>query len=134
MYTIDDIEKVRHGDGRIEIIPCDATVELLALGLDEMGLSLPLIEERDGDAIWDYLEGLDIEIGQVESEGMFAISEYEEQTCRAVDEFNLDDDEYIDYGRLNDRIASVLQKIEDGTFDPLVKIKWRRQRKESDAE
>ncbi|MBQ3736031.1 MAG: hypothetical protein II855_03755 [Candidatus Methanomethylophilaceae archaeon] len=127
MYSIDKIVKVNHDDGRMEIVPCDATIELIALNLKEMGLSIPLVEERDGETLWDYLTGIDIEIGQVEDD-LIATRKYNEQVGRAVDEFNLDTDEYIDYGKLNERLAKILERIEAGSFEPYVKIKWRKRR------
>ena len=126
MYSIDQIIKVEHEGGRVEIIPCDATIELIALNLREMGLSLPLIEEKDDDILWEYLVGLDVEIGQVESDGIFPTEEYNEQTGRAVDEFNLRDYEYIDYDKLNERIGVILEKIGSGNFEPCVKDRWRK--------
>ena len=126
MYRIDQIKKVLYPNGSIEIIPCDATVELLVLGLKEMKMSLPLSYERNHDAIWEYLNGLDIEIGQNETEGLRPTRKYSDQVCRAVDEFNLDDNEYIDYDKLNKRIEKILKEIEAGTFEPYVKVRWRR--------
>ena len=41
---------------------------------------------------------LDVEIGQEEGE-RYPSREYDEQVTRAVDEFNLEDNEYIDYYR-----------------------------------
>ena len=129
MYLIGDIEKIRHDDGRIEVIPCDQTVELLALELYGMGLSFP-VKEGDGDAILDRFTDLDAEIGQVESEGVRATRKYGEQVCRAVDEFNIDEGEYIDYQKLNERLDAVFGLMEEGTFEPYVKRKWRRPSKD----
>jgi len=126
VYKIDQIVKIDHKDGRVEIIPCDATIELIALNLKEMGLSLPLVEEKDEDTIFEYLTGLDNEIGQVEPDGIRPTEEYDEQTCRAVDEFNLEDNEYIDYNKLNERICAILGRIESGSFEPCVKTKWKK--------
>ena len=42
-----------------------------------------------------------------------------------MDEFNLDDDEYIDYAKLNEKLKAVLDSMEAGTFVPMVKKKWR---------
>ena len=44
----------------------------------------------------------------------------------SVDEFNLDDNEYMDYGSLNGRLKKVLDSMEAGTFVPRVKIRWRK--------
>ena len=126
MYLIDQIKKVQHTDGRIEIIPCDTTVELLALNLKDMNVSLPLSEGRDSDTLWEYLNGLDIEIGQAEAEGLRATRKYSDQVCRAVDEFNLDENEYIDYDELSRRMEMIFKEIEAGTFEPYVKVRWRR--------
>ena len=119
MYRISMIEKVPHGDGRIEVIPCDRTVELVALEMSDMGLSYPLCED-DGDIILDRFTDMDAEIGQIENVGRFT-AEYDEQVTRAVDEFNLDDDEYIDYGSLNIRLKRILDSMDAGTFVPSVK-------------
>ncbi len=129
MYSIKDIEKIRHDDGRIEVVPCDHTVELLALELYGMGLSFP-VKEEDEEAISDRFTDMDAEIGQVESEGIRPTSKYNEQVCRAADEFNLDEDEYIDYQKLNERLDAVFGLMEEGTFEPYVKRKWRRPSKD----
>ena len=75
-----------------------------------------------------YLNGLDIEIGQAEAEGLRATRKYSDQVCRAVDEFNLDENEYIDYDELSRRMEMIFKEIEAGTFEPYVKVKWRRTR------
>ena len=128
MYSIDRIVKVKRDDGRTEIVPCDMTVELLALELGNMGLSYP-VSEDDELAIFDRFAEMDAEIGQVEDE-MRATRKYDEQVCRAVDEFNYEDDEYIDYETLNRRLKGILDRMDAGTFVPAVKIKWRRIRKD----
>ena len=122
MYRIVMIEKVRHGE-RTEVIPCDATVELLALELSAIGISYP-VSEDDGGRVLDRFTDLDAEIGQEEGERS-PTREYDEQVARAVDEFNLEEDEYIDYAKLNVRLKAVLDRMEAGTFVPMVKKKWR---------
>lgn len=77
MYSIRDLLMVRHEGGRAEMVVCDGTLELMAEGLEKMGLSLPL-KEDDEDAIFEYLESLDIEIGQRESEKEYPTPEYDE--------------------------------------------------------
>ena len=47
-----------------------------------------------------------------------------------MDEFNYEDDEYIDYEVLNRRLKEILDRMDAGTFVPSVKIKWRRIRKD----
>ena len=42
LYSIHQIVKVRHDDGRMEIVPSDSTVRFIAENLDAMNLSLPL--------------------------------------------------------------------------------------------
>ncbi len=131
MYSISKIVKIKHDDGRIEIIPCDATIELLALELERIGISYP-VGIDDEEAIFHRFEDMDAEIGFVEEE-MWATKKYDEQVCRAVDEFNYDDDiEFIDYEELNRRLRIVLDRMEDGTFEPYVKIKWRKRRHTSE--
>ena len=124
MYSIRDLQRVRHEGGRAEMVVCDGTLELIAEGLEEMGLSLPL-KEDDEDAIFEYLESLDIEIGQRESEKAYPTPEYDEQVCRAVDEFNLED-EFIDYDSVNRRLGIILERIDHGTYAPSVPEKWKR--------
>lgn len=127
MYTIYDIVKVKHDDGRVETVPCDETVELLALELSNMGLSYPVGPE-DEEAIHERFLSMDVEIGQVEDE-FWPTWKYNYQVGRAFDEFNLiEDNEYIDYDELNRRLRAVLDRMEDGTFEPYVKIKWRRRK------
>ena len=86
-------------------------------------LSLPL-KEDDEDAIFEYLESLDIEIGQRESEKAYPTPEYNEQVCRAVDEFNLED-EFIDYDSVNRRLGMILERMDHGTYVPSVPVKWK---------
>ncbi|MBR3410600.1 MAG: hypothetical protein IKG94_07505 [Candidatus Methanomethylophilaceae archaeon] len=124
MYSIRDLQRVRHEGGRAEMVVCDGTLELIAEGLEKMGLSLPL-KEDDEDAIFEYLESLDIEIGQRESEKAYPTPEYDEQVCRAVDEFNLED-EFIDYDSVNRRLGIILERIDHGTYAPSVPEKWKR--------
>ena len=124
MYSIRDLQRVRHDGGRAEMVVCDGTLELIAEGLEKMGLSLPL-KEDDEDAIFEYLESLDIEIGQRESEKAYPTPEYDEQVCRAVDEFNLED-EFIDYDSVNRRLGIILERIDHGTYAPSVPEKWKR--------
>ena len=124
MYSIRDLQRVRHDGGRAEMVVCDGTLELIAEGLEKMGLSLPL-KEDDEDAIFEYLESLDIEIGQRESEKAYPTPEYDEQVCRAVDEFNLED-EFIDYDSVNRRLGIILERIDHGTYAPSVPVKWKR--------
>ena len=50
----------------------------------------------------------------------------------SVDEFNLDDSEYMDYGSLNGRLKKVLDSMEAGTFVPRVKIRWRKSGKDKE--
>ena len=50
----------------------------------------------------------------------------EQNDDMSVDEFNLDDNEYMDYGSLNGRLKKVLDSMEAGTFVPRVKIRWRK--------
>ena len=130
MINADRIEKVRHDDGRIEIVPCDSTVELLAVELEKMGLSYPVKPDDEG-VILDYFTDLDAEIGQVESEGIRPTNEYNDQVGLAVDEFNiLEDDGFIDYGKLNVRLKAILDSTGSGTFEPSVKIRWRKSRQQ----
>ena len=124
MYSIRDLQRVRHEGGRAEMVVCDGTLELIAEGLEEMGLSLPL-KEDDEDAIFEYLESLDIEIGQRESEKAYPTPEYDELVCRAIDEFNLED-EFIDYDSVNRRLGIILERIDHGTYAPSVPEKWKR--------
>ena len=124
MYSIRDLQRVRHEGGRAEMVLCDGTLELIAEGLEKMGLSLPL-KEDDEDAIFEYLESLDIEIGQRESEKAYPTPEYDEQVCRAVDEFNLED-EFIDYDSVNRRLGIMLERMDQGTYVPSVPEKWKR--------
>ncbi len=124
MYSIRDLQRVRHEGGRAEMVLCDGTLELIAEGLEKMGLSLPL-KEDDEDAIFEYLESLDIEIGQRESEKAYPTPEYDEQVCRAVDEFNLED-EFIDYDSVNRRLGIMLERMDQGTYVPSVPEKWIR--------
>ncbi len=124
MYSINDLQRVRHEGGRMEMVVCDGTLELIAEGLDELGLSLPL-KEDDEDAIFEYLEGLDVEIGQAENGRVFPTREYSEQVCRAVDEFNLDD-EFVDYDSVNRRLGIILERMRYGTFVPSVPVKWEK--------
>ena len=124
MYSIRDLQRVRHEGGRAEMVLCDGTLELIAEGLEKMGLSLPL-KEDDEDAILEYLESLDIEIGQRESEKAYPTPEYDEQVCRAVDEFNLED-EFIDYDSVNRRLGIMLERMDQGTYVPSVPEKWKR--------
>ncbi len=105
------------------MVVCDGTLELIAEGLGKMGLSLPL-RENDEDVIFEYLEGLDIEIGQAENEKAYPTCEYSEQVCRAVDEFNLDD-EFIDYDSVNRRLGIILERMSHGTHVPSVPIEWK---------
>lgn len=126
VYTIDKIEKIRHDDGRTEVVPCDETVELLALELKNMDLSYP-VSENDEGTISEHFENLDIEIGQVEADGIYPTRKYDDQTGMAVDEFNIEEENgYIDYDELNRRLKIVLDSIKAGTFEPYVKIKWRK--------
>jgi len=126
MCRIYRIKKVSRDDGRIEIVPCDATVELLALELDKIGLRYP-VKEKDELTILDHFTDLDAEIGQVEADGIYPTRKYDDQTGMAVDEFNIEEENgYIDYDELNRRLKAVLDSIEAGTFEPYVKIKWRK--------
>ena len=130
MVNADRIEKIRHEDGRIEIVPYDSTVELLAVELDKMELSYPVKPDDEG-VILDYFTDLDAEIGQVESEGIRPTKEYNDQVGLAVDEFNiLEDDGFIDYGKLNVRLKAILDSTGSGTFEPSVKIRWRKSRQQ----
>jgi len=123
------IVKVKHDDGHIEVIPCDHTVELLAMELGNMGLSYP-ISENDVGLILDYFTDMDAEIGQVERDYR-ATRKYDEQVCRAVDEFNYEgNNEYVDFKELNRRLKAVLDRMEDGSFVPWVKVRWRKRKKE----
>ncbi len=124
MYSIRDLQRVRQEGGRAEMVVCDGTLELIAEGLVKMGLSLPL-KEDDEDAIFEYLESLDINIGQRETEKVYPTPEYNEQVCRAVDEFNLED-EFIDYDSVNRRLGIILERMDQGTYTPLVPVKWER--------
>ena len=125
MVNADRIEKIRHEDGRIEIVPYDSTVELLAVELEKMGLSYP-VKEDDEEVILDHFTDLDVEIGQVESEGIRPTKEYDDQVGLAVDEFNiLDDNGFIDYGKLNVRLKAILYSMDSGTFEPSVKVRWK---------
>lgn len=124
MYSIDMIVKVRHDDGRTEIVPCDMTVELLALELGNMGLTHP-VSEDDEPVIFERFADMDAEIGQYEDINR-PTRKYCDQVCFAVDEFNYEDDEYIDYEELNRRLKEILDRMDAGTFVPSVKIKWRR--------
>ena len=127
VYRIDTIQKSRHPDGSVEVVPCDATLELLAREFDNIGVYLPITKEHE-QSILDRFTQLDIEIGQNESDKIHPTEEYDEQVCRAVDEFNLDDNEYIDYDELSRRMEMIFKEIEAGTFEPYVKVKWRRTR------
>ena len=130
MINADRIEKVRHEDGRLEIVPSDSTVELLAVELEKMGISYP-VKEDDEETILDYFTDLDAEIGHVESEGIRPTKEYNDQVGLAVDEFNiLDDNGFIDYGKLNVRLKAILDSTGSGTFEPSVKIRWRKSRQQ----
>ncbi len=122
MYSINDLQRVRREGGRTEMVVCDGTLELIAEGLEAMGLSLPL-KEDDEDAIFDYLESLDVEIGQVEIDKVYPTREYGEQVCRAVDEFNFED-EFIDYDSVNRRLGIILERMSHGTYVPSVPVKW----------
>ncbi len=124
VYSIEKIEKVEREGGRVEIIPCEHTVELLALELGNMGLSYP-ISEDDEEVIFEHFSHMDAEIGMVEDE-LIATKKYDEQVCRAVDEFNYESNEYIDYGELNRRLKIVLDEMNTGSFKPYVKIRWRK--------
>ena len=129
MYRISMIVKVPHDDGRIETIPCNSTVELVAIEMSNLGVSCP-INEQDVDILLDRFTDMDAEIGQ--AEGLHPTRKYDEQVSRAVDEFNLDDNEYIDYGSLNGRLMKVLDSMEAGTFVPRVKIRWRKSGKDEE--
>ncbi len=132
MVNADRIEKIRHEDGRIEVVPCDSTVELLAVELEKMGLSYP-VKEDDEETILDYFTNLDAEIGQVESEGIKPTKKYNDQVGLAADEFNiLDDNGFIDYGKLNVRLKVILDSMGSGTFDSSVKIRWRKSKQQED--
>lgn len=124
MYSIYDIIKIKHDDGRTEIKLCDGTIELLAMELDNIGISLPL-DKDDEDAIFDHFAFMDAEIGQEETDGIRATKKYDEQVCRAVDEFNLEFDEFIDYEDVNRRVHEVLESISAGTYKPMVKTRWK---------
>jgi len=124
VYSIRDLQRVRHEGGRAEMVVCDGTLELIAEGLEKMGLSLPLKKDEE-DAIFEYLESLNIEIGQRESEKEYPTPEYDEQVCRAVDEFNLED-EFIDYDSVNRRLVIMLERMDQGTYVPSVPEKWKR--------
>lgn len=65
MYRISMIVKVPHDDGRIEIIPCNSTVELVAIEMSNLGVSYP-INEQDVDILLDRFTDMDAEIGQAE--------------------------------------------------------------------
>ncbi len=123
MYSINDLQRVRHEGGRTDMVVCDGTLELIAEGFGKMGLSLPLNED-DEYTIFEYLESLDVEIGQVESEKLYPAREYGEQVCRAVDEFNLDD-EFIVYHSVRRMLGIVLERMSNGTPRPLVPVKWK---------
>ena len=126
MYTIDKIVKIPRGDGRTEIVPCDDTVELLAQELGSMGIGYPL-DTKEESAILRRFDKLDAEIGQTEDE-QTATQKYLVQVCRAVDEFNHQSTEYIDFGKLNDRLRIILDQMEKGTFKPKVKVRFRKKR------
>ena len=126
MYTIDKIVKIPRGDGRTEIVPCDETVELLAQELGRMGIGYPL-DPKEESAILRRFDKLDAEIGQTEDE-QTATQKYLVQVCRAVDEFNHQSTEYIDFGKLNDRLRIILDQMEKGTFKPKVKVRFRKKR------
>ena len=124
------IEKVRHEDGRLEIVPSDSTVELLAVELEKMGLSYP-VKHDDEEVILDYFTELDAEIGHVESEGIRPTQKYDDQVGLAVDEFNiLEDDGFIDYGKLNVRLKAIFDSMGSGTYEPSVKARWRKFRQQ----
>ncbi len=123
MYSIYDLQRVRHEGGRAEMVICDGTLELIVEGFEKMGLSLPL-KEHDEDVIFEYLESLDIEIGQREIEKTYPTPEYSEQVCRAVDEFNLED-EFIDYDSVSRRLGIILERMDRGTYVPMVPVKWK---------
>ena len=127
MCSIYNIVKVKHDNGLTEVVPCDMTVELLALELGNMGLTYPLTD-ADGGAVLDRFTDLDAEIGQVEDE-LRATRKYDDQVGRPVDEFNCEVDEYIDLDTLNERLKPILDSMEAGMFVPSVKIKWRKIRK-----
>ncbi|MBR4181951.1 MAG: hypothetical protein IKQ57_07450 [Candidatus Methanomethylophilaceae archaeon] len=44
--------------------------------------------------------------------------------CRAVDEFNLED-EFIDYDSVNRRLGIILERMDQGTYVPSVPVKWK---------
>lgn len=91
-----------------------------------MGLSFP-VSHSDEETILDHFIDLDVEIGQVGSEGIMPTRNYDDQVGMAVDEFNLSEDEgSIDYEKLNIGSRSVLDCIASGCYRPYVKIGWRR--------
>ena len=121
MYRIDMIERKEYEDGHLETVLCDETIELIAVELDNMGLSLPLSIEDD-ETICDHFQSLDADIGGVEMIGIYPTREYDEQTGRAVDEFMDVGDR--NYTEINDRVKHVLDLIDKGTYEPRVKARW----------
>ena len=107
MYDIRVIRKVEHQDGSVEIIPSDTTIALIADNLQRMSVDLPLTEDDD-DAIWEFIEGLEVFIGQDEAQGIHHPQSEKDQVGLALDEFNPDDGEYIDYDALSARVASYI--------------------------
>ncbi len=117
-YSIYDIKTLKHPDGRVEVIPCDDSLKLILSELPVMGLTLP-IKDDEWELVEEHLEDLDIEIGQVEGEGIHPTPEYNDRTSRAVDEFfmSLGDADFINYDEVNRRLKELMDKYrKDGIF------------------
>ena len=126
MLSMEQAERlyhIRHPDGRTELVVRDTTVELIAQEFDDIGLKLPLTVS-DEEAICDHFQSMDADIGGMEMKGIRATPEFDEQVCVAVDEFMDSAVSYIDYDALTNRVRPVLQKILDGTYEPIVKRRW----------
>ena len=109
MYSIFQIKKVKHRDGRVEIIPSDTTVAFIADNLEEMSISLPITQD-DEDAIWEFVQDREIFIGQDEAEGIHHPDDETDQVGLALDEFNCESGEYIDLEKFSKRVSKYLKE------------------------